>query len=98
MQLTQTTSVSKKTRARTLRVGLYSEQGDLVSNEKELVFEAVSGDPATRTQRLMLQLKPEANDLNACRLLAYDADDINRLNPVIDQRFTIQRLFEQDDF
>jgi hypothetical protein len=98
VQLTQTTSVSKQKRPRTLEVGLYDDQENLVSTEEELVFDVASSDPTERTQRLMLELKPAANDLNACRLLAYDSDDVSRLNPVIDQRFTIQRLFEQDDF
>ena len=98
VQLTQTTSVSKQKRPRTLKVGLYDDRENLVSTEEELVFDVASKDPTERTQRLMLELEPQANDLNACRLLAYDGDDVSRLNPVIDQRFTIQRLFEQDDF
>jgi len=98
IQLTQTASVSNKRRARTLEVGLYDDQDRPVSSKETLVFDAVSSDPTERTQSLVLELKPEANDLTSCRLLAYDTDDVNQLNPVIDQRFKIQRLFEQDDF
>jgi hypothetical protein len=34
--------------------------------------------------------------LNFCQLKIYDEDDTNRLNPLIDQRYSIQRLIEQD--
>ena len=98
VQLTQTASVSNKRRPRTLEVGLYDDQDRPVSGQETLTFDVASSDPTERTQTLVLELKPEANDLTSCRLLAYDADDINQLNPVIEQRFKIQRLFEQDDF
>lgn len=95
-QITQTKSVSKQRRPRTLEIGLYDDQDRLVSGKEEVVFDVASSDPTNRTKSVMLELKPEADDLATCHLLAYDVDDNNRLNPVIDQRFTVERLFEQD--
>jgi uncharacterized protein (TIGR02687 family) len=98
VQITQTTSVSNKRRSRTLEVGLYDDQEELVSTQEKLVFDATSPDPTERTQSLVLELQPAANDLTSCRLRAFDSDDVNKINPVIDQRFKIQRLFDQDGF
>ena len=98
-KLIQAQSVSKQKRPRRLEVGLYDDAGELVSStEKNLSLDAASADPTARTQTVKLELTAEANDLHACHLRAYDTDDINRLNPVVDRRFTIERLFEQDDF
>lgn len=98
VQITQTKSVSKKRRPRTLEIGLYDDQDSLVSGKETLVFDVASSDPTDRTKSAMLELKPEADDITSCRLVAYDTEDNNRLNPEIDRRFTIERLFEQDDF
>ena len=98
VQLVQGERVSNRRRARTLLIGLYDDQGELVSREEEIAFDATSSAAPDRTRQAMLELQPAADDLNACRLLAYDRDDKTKLNPVIEERFTIQRLFGRDDF
>ena len=98
VQLLQEQSLSNTRRARTLRVGLYDDREELVSEEKEVVLDATSSAAPERMRQVVLQLRSETGGLNACRLRAYDAEDKSKLNPVIEQRFTIQRLFGQDDF
>ena len=98
VQLLQVDSISNDVQARTLRVGLYDDHDELVSDENDVVLQSTSSNPTDRTYSVVLTLRPEANDLNAVRCRGYDADDPTKLNPVVEQRFTIQRLFDQDDF
>lgn len=98
VQLMQVSSISSSTRARTLEVYLVDEQGERVSNVRTLSFESTSPDPTERTQGVILDLLSEANDISTCRLVAYDPDETGQLNPLIDEPFTIQRLFDSDGF
>ena len=96
VQILQTEAVSSTRQARTLHVGLYNDDDELISDEKTLTLDATATDATERTQKLMLTLGAKANEHNFCHLKAYDADDRNKLNPIIEQRYSIQRLIEQD--
>jgi len=98
VQVMQVSSLSKSTRARSLDIYLVDNEGERVSNKQRLTFESTSTDPTERIQDAILELSPEANAINTCRLVAYDPDETGQLNRVIDEHFTIQRLFEQDGF
>lgn len=97
VELLQKEAVSSSYQARTVTVALYDDETP-VSDEKTLTFDATASDPTERTETLILTLGPDANRLNFCTLQVYDVDDHNRLNPVVSQRYSIQRLIEQDDF
>lgn len=91
----QMESISNTVRPRTIQVALYDDQDTPISNREELVLDVVApDDPAQRTHTCMLELMPQANDLNACRLIVHDVDDT--FNPIINEPFTIQRHFGSD--
>jgi len=96
IELLQTEAISSGTRPRTVEVGLYDDEGQLVSNEEALVLNAQASTPTDRTQKVVLALTPEADDLNLCNLRIHDEDDTGRLDPLIDQRYSINRLIERD--
>ncbi|PEN09424.1 BREX-1 system phosphatase PglZ type A [Longimonas halophila] len=91
----QMQSISNTVRPRTIQVGLYDDQDALISNSEKLEMDVVApDDPGQRTHTCLLELMPQADDLNACHLRAHDIEDT--LNPIIDQPFTIQRHFGSD--
>jgi hypothetical protein len=96
VQILQTDAVSSTRQARTLHVGLYNDDEELISDEETVTLDSTAGEATERTQKVMLTLGAKANSLNFCHLKAYDADDRNKLNPIIEQRYSIQRLIEQD--
>jgi hypothetical protein len=96
VQILQTDAVSSTRQARTLHVGLYNDDEELISDEEIVTLDSTAGDATERTQKVMLTLGAKANPLNFCHLKAYDAEDRNKLNPIIKQRYSIQRLIEQD--
>jgi len=96
IELVQTEAISSGTQPRTVEVGLYDDEGQLVSNEETLVMNAESSAPTDRTRKIVLTLASAADDLNFCRLRVYDEDDTGRLDPLIDQRYSINRLIERD--
>lgn len=95
-RLLQTEAVSETHQPRTIHAALYDDEDNIVSDTDTFTLDARASDATERTQKLILTLKPEANQLNFCQLKIYDEDDTNRLNPLIDQRYSIQRLIEQD--
>jgi hypothetical protein len=96
VELHQTEGVSSGTQPRTVEVGLHDDEGNLVSNEETLVLNAESSTPSDRNRKVVLTLTPEADDLNLCNLRVHDEDDTGRLDPLIDQRYSINRLIERD--
>ena len=98
VQLMQVSSISSSTRARMIEVYLVDAQEDRISNVQTLSFDSTSSDPTERTQSVILDLSSEANDVSTCRLVAYDPDETGQLNRLIDEPFTIQRLFDSDGF
>lgn len=94
--LLQAEAVSSTRKPMTVRVGLYNDRKELVSDEAELSLDATSSNPTQRQHKVMLTLHRKANDLTSCQLLVFDADDVNELNPVISQRFAIKRTITPD--
>jgi len=93
-KLLQTESVSSGQQSRTVHAALYDGDGNVVSEEETITLDAQSEDPTGRQEKLVLTLGPEANDLTFCRLKIFDVDD--RLNPLVDQKYSIQQLIERD--
>ncbi|MEX2411908.1 MAG: BREX-1 system phosphatase PglZ type A [Candidatus Paceibacterota bacterium] len=98
IELLQVQSVGDKRNPRFVKFGLYNDAKKLVSAEEEVVFESTSKDATLRKKKILLTLTPEADDLNHCTLLGFDKDDHNKLNPVVNQRYTIKRMMGTDDF
>ena len=93
-KLLQTESVASGRQPRTVRAALYDGDGNAVSEEEILTLDAQSEDPTDRQEKLVLTLGPEANELTFCRLKIFDTED--RLNPLVDQKYSIQQLIERD--
>jgi len=60
----QTEPVSAKLQARTLRVGIYSKDKELISNPEELNFDFTSDNPREREVKLRFVLSRKADDVN----------------------------------
>lgn len=60
----QEASVTSKTHARTLRVGLYGDDGELLSNQHQIVFDIETDNARDREQKIQLLLSKKAGDYN----------------------------------
>ena len=56
--------VSAKLQARKLRAGIYSQDGELISNPEELVFDFTSDNPREREVKVRFILSRKADDVN----------------------------------
>ncbi len=95
VQILQTEAVSSTRQARTVHVGLYDGE-ELISKEKTLTLSSTAEEASERAQSLKLTLGQSSNDVNFCHLRVYDEEDHDKLNPIIEQRYSIERLIEQD--
>jgi hypothetical protein len=98
VEILQVQSVGDNRNPRLVKFGFYDDAKQLVSDEQEIVFEATSTDATLRKKKILLTLTSSANDLSHCTLMGFSEDDHNKLNPVINQRYTIRRLMGQDEF
>ena len=89
----QEDAVSAGRQPRTVHAALYDDD-NIVSEEKTITLDAQAKDPTDRQEKLVLTLGPEANDLTFCTLKVFDVDD--RLNPLIEQKYSVQQLIERD--
>jgi hypothetical protein len=92
-KLIQEEAVSSGRQPRTVHAALYDE-GEIVSEEKTITLDAQAKDPTERQEKLVLTLGPEASELTFCTLKVFDTDD--RLNPLIEQKYSVQQLIERD--
>jgi uncharacterized protein (TIGR02687 family) len=60
----QDQAVGDKVQARTLRAGIYSKAGDLISDQHDLTFDLVSENPREREMKVRFVLSRSADDLN----------------------------------
>ncbi len=95
VQILQTEAVSSTRQARTVYVGLY-DGDELISKEKALTLNSTAQEASQRARSLKLTLGQESNDVNFCHLRVYDQEDHNKLNPIVEQRYSIERIIEQD--
>jgi len=56
--------VSAKVQARKLRAGIYSQEGELISNPEELFFDFTSDNPREREVKVRFVLSSKADDVN----------------------------------
>jgi len=98
IEVLQVQSVNEKRNPRVVKFGFYNDAKQLVSDEQEVVFEATSTDATLRKKKILLTLTSSANELNHCTLMGFDEEDHNKLNPIVNQRYTIRTLMGKDDF
>ena len=95
VQLLQTEAVSSSHQARTALVGLY-DGDELISKEKAVTLDSTAQAASERAQTVKLTLGQSSSDTNFCHLRVYDEDDHSKLNPIVEQRYSIERLIEPD--
>ena len=59
-----TNAMTDKVQSRTLRVGLYTKDGKLISNQHEVIMDRTSDNPRDREEKVQLVLSREADDAN----------------------------------
>ncbi|WP_430812841.1 MULTISPECIES: BREX-1 system phosphatase PglZ type A [unclassified Carboxylicivirga] len=91
--------VSNEFKSAELVFGLYSDTGELLSNEAELHLNSVSSNPKERLFEVILSLNTAGSKASFGRLRAYDKKDKTRLNPVVvNDLIKISSLMEKDEF
>ncbi|WP_233214369.1 BREX-1 system phosphatase PglZ type A [Pollutimonas nitritireducens] len=97
--LYQSQAVTDKLQARTLRIGLYTVDGELISDQHELNFDYASDNPRERELpvRLILGRKAdEANNQQVVLKLEEQIDDTTHYREYKSQRYTIRRSFTSE--
>lgn len=97
--LYQEQAVTDKLQGRKLRAGIYSQDGELISDQHELIFDLTSDNPREREVpvRLMLSRKAEeANGQQATLRLEEQVDDTSHYREYKTLRYTIRRSFSTD--
>jgi uncharacterized protein (TIGR02687 family) len=99
VSLLQDQPVSNDYKSIKIKLGLYSDTGELLSNENELTIDSVSQNPKERVFETILTLNSKGSRASFCYLKAFDKKDKERLNPLhIRDLITISSLMEKDDF
>lgn len=97
--LYQTNAVTDKLQPRRLRIGLYSLEGELLSDQHEITFDLTSADPRDREQQLRLVLSrnaEQANNQQVILKLEELVGDTTHYREYKSQRHTIRRSFTSD--
>lgn len=100
LTLLQNDPVSNNLRDAEIIIGLYSETGELLSEQEVLVhFNATSKNPKERIYDEILSLNAEGTRANFCYLRAYNKIDTERLNPIVlNDLLKISSLTDKDEF
>ena len=95
----QSEPVTAETRPRTIFVGLYNIDNQLISNEVKIIMDVHDPRATARTFSEILTLSAAGSRSGFCYLRAYEEDDDQRINPiVINDKIIIHSLMEIDDF
>lgn len=97
--LYQGQAVTDKLQARTLRIGLYTQDGESLSDQHELSFDYTSENPRERELPIRLILSRKADDVNNQQVvlkLEEQIDDTTHYREYKSQRYTIRRSFTSD--
>lgn len=99
LSLIQDQPVSSEYKALEVVFGIYSDTGELLSNERSVQFDAVSPNPKDRVQEIILSLNTKGSKANLGYIKAFDTNDKSRLNPVgVNDLVKISSLMEKDEF
>ncbi|OWY26241.1 BREX-1 system phosphatase PglZ type A [Sphingobacteriales bacterium UPWRP_1] len=98
--LLQEQTLSNQYKKNEVYIALYAQNGTLLSTEeKKIVFDFTSLNPAERTVTVLLTLNTVGGRSNFCYLRMFDAvNDKDRLNPLLNERLVNNFLMEIDEF
>ncbi len=96
IQLMQIEGVTNQKRANTIVIGLYTDQGVLISDEQKVILNATSEDPRERIFDVTLNMVKHYEDFTFCFLRAYSEEDTERLNPKLNDNLKIISLMGSD--
>lgn len=96
--LQQIEQISVEFSSRKTVCGMYNQNNQLVSDEKELFFNSSSPLPTERKISAVLQLGSNAGHDSFLYLRIYDADDKQRLNILLEHKVENASLESSDDF
>lgn len=92
--LLQNEPVSNELKSLDIVMGLFNDNGELVSNEVELSCNATSANPKERVFEIILTLNSLGSKTSFCHLKAYNPKD--KLNPILNDLITISTLMDMD--
>lgn len=95
----QTEAVTAKRQPRALRAGIYTQAGDLISDQHTLLFDFASDNPRERERRVRFVLTSEADAANGQDvLLRLDerVGDTSHYKPYRSARYLLRRSFTSD--
>lgn len=99
IMLLQDQPVSNEHKSAILLFGIYSETGELLTNEVELHFNSTSSNPKERLFNAILSLNSLGSKASFGYLKAFDKKDKTRLNPMgVNDLIKISTLMEKDEF
>jgi uncharacterized protein (TIGR02687 family) len=99
ISLFQNEPVSNEFKSAEVMFGLYSDTGELYSNEVEIHFNSTSANPKERVFEIILSLNTLGSKAGFCYLKAFDKKDKSRLNPFdLKDMLKISSLTEKDEF
>lgn len=95
----QTEPVTGKVLARTLRSGIYTKEGELISDSHELVFDFTSGEARERERKIRFLLNRNADTVNGQTVILKLEEKIAGTSQYKEYRtvsYTVQRSFTSD--
>jgi len=97
--LLQDQPVSNESKSAEVIFGLYSDTGELFSNEVKVHFNSTSSNPRERMFDVILTLNSVGSNASFCYLKAFDQQDKAKLNPLgSNDLIKISSLMEIDEF
>lgn len=98
IHLLQEEPVSNNLKSLNAIFGLYGDDGKLLSNEVEVVFNSVSSNPKERFNEVILSLNSEGSKASFCHLKSFDKKDKAKLNPVgVNEIIKINSVYGEKD-
>ena len=97
--LYQTAPVTDKVRPRTLRTGIYTEAGDLISDSHDITFDLTSDNPRDRERQVRFVLtskSDEANDQEVILKLEEKHEGTSHYKEYRSHRYLMRRSFTSD--
>ncbi len=95
----QVAAVTEKTRARTLRAGIFAQSGELISDSHEMVFDFPSDNPREREISVRFLLLRQADAFNGQEVILKLEErhgDTSHFKEYRTARYTLRRSFSSD--
>lgn len=100
LQFIQNDSVNSSRKKTVWLIGIYTQNGDLISDEKKLTFDSTSSNPMERIKSEVLKLSSTGSKSSFCyfRVFEWNKKNATKLNPIIEHRLNNNTLIELDEF